>query len=61
MSDKRVLGIEISDLGITAARWSQSTAQLIPLSPDTMELSGFAQLTGKGERWCLAGLPLSNP
>lgn len=49
MSDKRVLGIEISDLGITAARWIQSTAQLIPLSPDTMELSGFAQLTGKRE------------
>ena len=49
MSDKRVLGIEISDLGITAARWSQSTAQLIPLSPDTMELSGFAQLTGRRE------------
>ena len=49
MSDKRFLGIEISDLGMTAARWSQSTAQLIPFSPDTMELSGFAQLTGRRE------------
>lgn len=49
MRNKRLLGIEISDLGVTAARWSDSTAELLPLGPDTMELSGFAQLTGKRE------------
>ena len=49
MRNKRLLGIEISDLGVTAAQWSKSTAELLPLGPDTMELSGFAQLTGKGE------------
>ena len=49
MSDKRLLGIEISDLGVTAARWSNSAAQLLPLGMDTPELSGFARLSGKGE------------
>ena len=49
MRNTRLLGIEIGDLGVTAARWSDSTAELLPLGADTMELSGFAQLTGKGE------------
>ncbi len=49
MTKKRLLGIEISDLGVTAARLSESGAELLPLGSDSLELSGFALLTGKGE------------
>ena len=49
MTKKRLLGIEISDLGVTAARLRESGAELLPLGSDSLELSGFALLTGKGE------------
>lgn len=44
-----MLGIEISDLGVTAARIGENGAELIPLDGDAVELSAFAQLTGQGE------------
>lgn len=45
----KLLGIEISDLGVTAARIGGNGAELIPLDGESSELSGFAQLTGQGE------------
>ncbi len=44
-----LLGIEISDLGVTAARIGGNGAELIPLDGNASELSAFAQLTGQGE------------
>lgn len=49
MADQRLLGIEISDLGITAARLGAGGTEVIPLDGNNPELSGFAQLTGDGE------------
>jgi hypothetical protein len=45
----KLLGIEISDLGVSAARIGENGAELIPLDGNTTELSAFAQLTGQGE------------
>ena len=46
---RRLLGIEISDLGITAAQVGSDGAELIPLDSGDAELSSFAQLSGRGE------------
>ena len=45
----KLLGIEISDLGVSAARIGENGAELLPLDGDSIELSAFAQLTGQGE------------
>lgn len=44
-----MLGIEISDLGVTAAYAGKNGAELIPLEGASSELSAFAQLTGNGD------------
>jgi hypothetical protein len=49
MSAKRLLGIDISDLGATGARSGEEGPELISLDRDGIGLSSFAQLTGKGE------------
>ena len=64
-----LLGIEISDLGVTAARIGGNGAELVPLDGDAIELSAFAQLTGQGEvifgrsafqQFHVSDLPLDN-